>query len=117
GHDAAGASRRRDAGLRRRQWRLPGRRAAGRSRILLSTGTTGFPTSRPAAVAERGCPARSSDSGTDAPRTATIGFEIEAQFAVFIDVAKRARARPGAVRRAAAAGPVVVGPSSQAARR
>ena len=40
-------------------------------------------------------------------------LETEAQFAVFIDVAKRARARPGADQRAAAAGSAVVGPSSR----
>src|SRR5256885_8680470 len=31
-----------------------------------------------------------SDSGTDAPRTATIGFEIEAQFALFATSMKTA---------------------------
>ena len=87
-----------------------------RSRSLLASGTAGFRAGA-AAVAERGCPARSPDSGADAPRTAAAGRKAEAQFDVFVDVAKRARARPGAVRRAAAAGPVVVGPSPQAARR
>ena len=43
--------------------------------------------------------------------------EIEAQFDVFIDVAKRTRARPDAVQRGAAAGSVVAGPSFQAAHR
>ena len=52
----------------------------------------------------------------DAPRTATVG-QTEAQFAVFIDVAKRARTRPGAVQRGAAAGSFVAGPSPQAAHR
>ena len=76
-----------------------------------------FRAGGPAAVAERGRAARSPDSGAAAPGTAAAGRETEAQSAVFIDIAKGARARPGAVRRAAAAGSAVVGPSPQAAGR
>src|SRR3954471_7879595 len=67
-------------------------------------------------MAERDGAARSSDSGTAASRTDAGGCQAEAQFAVLVDVTKRARARPDAARRDAATGSEVVRPSFQAAR-
>ena len=74
-------------------------RAARRFRIFSSRA---FHSSGTAAVAERGCPARSSDPGTDAPRTATAtapSRNRKAQSAVFLDIAKERERAQGAVHR------------------
>ncbi len=79
-------------GIPPRQWRLPGRRAAGGPG---SFSPAAPPASRQAtaAVAGRGCPARSSDSGTDAPRTAHPSASKPKRNLLFSSTSRKERER------------------------